>query len=154
MQDLKSKNRVRQGHGSCKNSHVLDVNPKAPNVKKEQAKEQCRYKRNRELMHYHVSRSLPLQPHPRNAACTQDSGIALPWHVEQRFYQDVNRSIAKLASKNKGKSKSSAMHPTPSAPQQDLSHPVVTFKTTAHPLLASSEIHSHIVFLHNQPTLT
>jgi len=36
------------------------------------------------------------------------------WHVEQRFYQDVNRSIAELATKNKGKSKSSAMHPTPS----------------------------------------
>ena len=66
----------------------------------------------------------------------------------------INRSIAKLATKNKAKSKSSAMQPTPSAPQQDLSHPVVTFKTTVHPLLASSEIHSHIVFLHNQPTLT
>ena len=45
--------------------------------------------------------------------------LLVPKIVESPHYgvllnKDLNRSIAKLATKNKGKSKSSAMHPTPS----------------------------------------
>ena len=49
---------------------------------------------------------------------TQET-LLVPKIVESPHYgvllnKDLNRSIAKLATKNKGKSKSSAMHPTPS----------------------------------------